>query len=90
MKQWETVIKKLVGHKPIVFIRFNPDDYNKNETNISSCWGINKRGLCVVKTIKINEWCNRLNVLEEYINYWINPANITSKTIETIELFYDI
>jgi hypothetical protein len=79
-----------VGHRPIVFIRFNPDEYEKDGTNISSCWGCDKTGLCVVKKSKKNEWTERLHVLEENINYWINPENITSKTIETIQLFYDV
>jgi hypothetical protein len=79
-----------VGHRPIVFIRFNPDEYEKDGTNISSCWGCDKNGLCVVKKSKMNEWTERLHVLEENINYWINPENTTSKTIETIQLFYDV
>jgi hypothetical protein len=78
------------AHRPIVFIRFNPDDYEKDGTNITSCWGIDKRGMCVIKKSKNNEWNERLNVLEEHINYWINPENITNKTIETIQLFYDV
>jgi hypothetical protein len=78
-----------VGHRPIVFIRFNPDDYIKNEFNITSCWGVNKIGICVVKKSKTVEWEQRLNVLSEQINYWINPVNSTDKTIETIQLFYD-
>ena len=79
-----------LGHRPIVFIRFNPDDYEKEGTNITSCWGQDKKGICVVKKTKKDEWTQRLNMLEEHINYWINPANITNKTIETIQLFYDM
>jgi hypothetical protein len=79
-----------LGHRPIVFIRFNPDDYDKNGSNITSCWGRNKKGICVVKKSKKDEWMQRLQVLEEHINYWINPLNITDKTIETIQLFYDM
>ena len=79
-----------VGHRPIVFIRFNPDDYEKDGTNISSCWGCDKNGLCVVKKSKMNEWTDRLRVLEDNINYWVSPENTTSKTIETIQLFYDV
>ena len=79
-----------VGHKPIVFIRFNPDDYDKNEIRISSCWSLNNKGICVVKKSKSNEWIQRLNTLKEQLNYWINPDNITNKTIEIIQLFYDI
>jgi hypothetical protein len=79
-----------VGHRPIVFIRFNPDDYDNNGINVTSCWGNNKKGICVVKKTKKDEWIQRLNTLEEHIKYWINPNNKTNKTIETIELFYDV
>jgi hypothetical protein len=79
-----------LGHRPIVFIRFNPDDYNQNGTTITSCWGIDKKGICVVKKTKKNEWMQRLSALEEQINYWINPVNKTDKTVETIQLFYDV
>ena len=78
------------AHRPIIFIRFNPDDYEKDGTIITSCWGIDKRGMCVLKKSKKSEWTERLNALEEHINYWINPENITNKTIETIQLFYDL
>jgi hypothetical protein len=76
-----------LGHRPIVFIRFNPDDYEKDGTNISSCWGHNKNGICAVK--KKDEWIQRLNTLGEQIKYWVNPSNTTTKTIETIQLYYD-
>ena len=78
-----------LGHRPIVFIRFNPDDYEKDGKIISSCWGQDKKGITVVKKSKKEEWNQRLNVLENHINYWINPENTTNKTIETIQLFYD-
>ena len=79
-----------LGHRPIVFIRFNPDDYEKNGTNISSCWSQDNKGICCVKKSKKSEWSERLTTLEEHINYWISPENITNKTIETIQLFYDV
>ena len=78
-----------LGHRPIVFIRFNPDDYN-NGKNITSCWGQDKKGICVVKKSKKEEWNERLNALEETIQYWIHPEHKTNKTIETIQLFYDV
>ncbi len=78
-----------VGHRPIVFIRFNPDEYEKNGEKNTSCWGLNKRGICTVKKIKKNEWNERLSCLENTLSYWINSENITSKTIETINLYYD-
>jgi hypothetical protein len=79
-----------LGHRPIVFIRFNPDDYKKDGKNITSCWGCDKNGICVVKKSKQKEWLERLNNLEEQIKYWTCPENMTDKTIETIHLYYDV
>jgi hypothetical protein len=79
-----------LGHRPIIFIRFNPDDYEKKGKTITSCWGQNKKGICVVKKSKKDEWEQRLNVLESTVNCWINPSNKTNKTIEIIQLFYDM
>ena len=79
-----------LGHRPIVFIRFNPDDYEQNEIIITSCWGQDEKGICIVKKTKKSEWIKRLKTLEEQIKYWINPTNMTNKTIETIQLYYDV
>ena len=79
-----------LGHRPIVFIRFNPDDYKKDGKNITSCWGCDKNGICVVKKSKQKEWVERLNTLEDQIKYWTDPENMTDKTIETIQLYYDV
>ena len=76
-----------VGHRPIIFIRFNPDDYKINLKNITSCWGLNKQGICTIKKNKQEEWKERLTILEEQIKYWLN--NKTSKLIEVIQLFYN-
>ena len=78
-----------VGHKPIVFIRFNPDDYLDNEKNVTSCWGPGKDGILRIKKNKDKEWKERLNVLKQQIEYWIKPENTTNKTVEIIQLFYD-
>jgi len=82
-------ISQDLGHRPIVFIRFNPDDYNTNDKKITSCWGLNGKGICVVKKSKKDEWDKRLDALEQQINYWLNPEHKTDKMIETIQLFYD-
>ncbi len=79
-----------VNHRPIVFIRFNPDEYTQNDVKTTSCWGINKQGLCVVKKTKKKEWKERRVSLEELIKYWINPDNTTGKTVEVIQLFYNL
>ena len=78
-----------VGHRPIIFIRFNPDDYLNGTTKITSCWSLNKKGLCVIKKSKQDEWLERLKTLEQQIDYWIDPFNSTDKTVELIQLFYD-
>ncbi len=82
-------LSKDVGHRPIVFIRFNPDDYINGSEKITSCWGLNKSGVCVVKKKKQAEWDDRLNALSSQIEYWTNESNKTNKTIEVIQLFYD-
>jgi hypothetical protein len=79
-----------LGHRPIVFIRFNPDDYTKNETKVTSCWYLNKKGICSVKVSKRDEWSDRLTALENQIRYWVDPSNATNKTVEIIQLFYDV
>ena len=82
-------LSKDVGHRPIVFIRFNPDDYINGGEKITSCWGLNKSGICVVKKKKQAEWDDRLSALSSQIEYWTNESNKTNKTIEVIQLFYD-
>jgi hypothetical protein len=77
------------GHRPIIYIRFNPDKYIHAGKTITSCWGTNQKGICVVKKSKQREWKERLSTLEQQVNYWINPENKTDKTIETIQLYYD-
>jgi hypothetical protein len=77
-----------LGHRPIIFIRFNPDSYRKSNTKVPSCWEQNMNGICVVKYKE--DWEYRLNTLETQIKYWTSTSNTTNKTIETIQLFYDI
>ena len=49
-----------------------------------------KTGICAVKKSKRNEWEQRLDSLGEQVGYWIQPENVTDKTVEVIQLFYDI
>ena len=78
-----------LNHRPIIFIRFNPDDYLDNNKKITSCFGVNEHGICCVKKSKKREWNERLNILKDTVNYWIDEKNKTNKTIEVVELFYD-
>jgi hypothetical protein len=80
-------ISQDVGHRPIVFIRFNPDNYvDKDGKKISSCWKVNGYGVMQVSKTKIVEWEERIKALLAQIQYWVD--NNTEKTVEIIELFY--
>jgi hypothetical protein len=84
-------ISQDIGHRPLIFIRFNPDDYlDCSGNNVSSCWTkTSKTEIIKIKNDKINEWNTRLDILKQTIEYWSNEENKTEKTIETIQLFYD-
>jgi hypothetical protein len=82
-------ISQDLGHRPIIFIRFNPDEYYIRDNKIQSCWGYDKKGLCKLKPKYINEWNERLLVLKQQIEYWSNPLNKTNKTLEVIQLYFD-
>ena len=77
-----------VGHRPIIFIRFNPDSYYNGTDKIESCWRLDTGGLCTIRNERV--WNERLNVLANQIKYWTDINNSTHKTVEVIELFYDI
>jgi hypothetical protein len=76
-----------VGHRPLVFIRFNPDGYHTADGRVPSCWSYNKTGVCVVKRENERVWNERLAVLDEQIRYW--RENVTDKTVEVVQLFYN-
>jgi hypothetical protein len=72
-------------HRPIVFIRFNPDGYiNEHGVTIRSCWRLNHVGVLVL--YKECEWLERTNALKQQIQYWID--NPSDKMVEIIQLFY--
>jgi hypothetical protein len=77
--------------RPIVFIRFNPDQYTDIKmTRITSCWSPDgTTGLLTVTNSKRQEWETRLGVLKTQVDYWLHPDNKTTNTIELVQLFYD-
>ena len=80
-------LSKDLNHRPIVFIRFNPDKYTLADgTIVSSCWKVDKRGMMKIDKKKKTEWEERIQCLIQQIDYWIRHP--TEKTIETVELFY--
>ena len=80
-------ISQDVDHRPMVFVRFNPDDY-VDAANVEhpSCWKLGKDD--VVRVRDEEEWNTRLDVLCNTIQYWLD--NKTEKTIEVVHLFYDM
>lgn len=80
-------ISQDVGHRSIVFIRFNPDHYvNAEGKKITSCWRLNGYSVLQISKNKREEWSERLTVLNNQIQCWVD--NPTEKTVEIIELFY--
>jgi|TARA_Y100000389_G_C17441234_1_gene508675 hypothetical protein len=74
-----------VGHRSIVFIRFNPDSYKDVDGKIvKSCWRFTKQGAMTIANITL--WEERIETLKNQIKYWID--NKTEKIIEIIELYY--
>jgi len=81
-------ISQDLGHRPIIFIRFNPDSYiDVNGVKIKSCWGLDGYGLCSIKNK--NNWNERLIKLKEKVEYWMDEKNKSNKTIKIENLFYD-
>jgi hypothetical protein len=77
-----------VRQRPIVLIRFNPDNYKKGKINIKSCWDMDK-SVCVLRKDKEEEWEERLSTLASKVEYWLNPVNQTTNLIEEIKLYFD-
>jgi len=81
-------ISQDVGHRPIIFIRFNPDHYlNHNGLKIKSAWALNKLGIIHLVKTKMDEWTERLSAIKFQVEYW--TQNNTNKTVEIIQLYYD-
>ena len=74
------------GFRPIVFIRFNPDNYILDKKKITSSFKMHKT-LNVPMIRNKKEWNNRLNVLKEYINKHL--IIIPEKEVTNEYLFYD-
>ncbi len=75
-------------HKPIIFIRFNPDSYiDNNGVKVSSCWRLGKDGILRLMPSKQEVWGQRLLNLKELVRYWL--TNPTEKMIEVVELYFD-
>jgi hypothetical protein len=81
-----------LGNRPLIMIRFNPDDYIDKDKKIEGCFkpltkieDIHKK-----KFYELNkkEWKRRVDILEEVIREKIRE-DIPEKEVEEIKLFYD-
>lgn len=77
-----------IGHRPVVFIRFNPDSYiDQHGEKVKSCFSTNKHGITVVSKAQQNQWNTRIQTLLEQIKHWSEtPAE---KTIQMVHLYFD-
>ena len=73
-------------HRPIVFIRFNPDSYtNEKGEKVRSCWSVTKE-TGIIKIANKKEWNQRLENLKNQVVYWSN--NKTDKMVEVVHLYF--
>ena len=78
-----------VGHRPLVVIRFNPDEYVAADgVKHPSCFGVDGRGMVCVGKRKRDEWDDRLACLRSTVLYWTEAR--TDKTVEVVSLFFTL
>ena len=78
-------IFKDLGNRPIVFIRFNPDGYVKDNKRHNSCFKYHKQhGTPIIANQK--EWDKRLTTLKDTIKHHMN--NIPNKEVSLEHLFF--
>jgi hypothetical protein len=79
-------ISQDIGHRPLVFIRFNPDDYIGHDgTEHPACWKPNALGLCSITDR--TTWDHRLDTLRQTIQTWLSQR--TEKTLEVVQLYFN-
>jgi hypothetical protein len=84
-------LSKDIGERPMVIIRFNPDEYFclTTQQQVKSCWTRHgTTGLVHVSRNNRTRWNQRLERLQEAVEYWTQEAHCTDKTVEEVHLFY--
>lgn len=76
-----------LGNRPLVMIRFNPDEYiDKCKKKVKSCFKYHKAlGIPIIENVDL--WNLRLQCLKSHIDKYIE--NIPSKEVNCVNLFYD-
>jgi Holliday junction resolvase len=77
-----------VGHRPLVFVRFNPDEWVAADgTKHPSCFSRGNDGFVRVAPRQVRTWDARLNALTDQVRYWTEHQ--TNKLVEVVSLFFD-
>ena len=75
-------------NRPIIIIRFNPDDYTENGKKIKSCFkNDEKTGLKTIPKNQEQNWNKRLAKLKETLAFSLEDC--CDEPIKIIKLFYD-
>jgi RNase P subunit RPR2 len=84
------VVQKKNDNKNAIRLE-NPDDYKRTDgTNVTSCFGYGKDGMCRVKKNKGEEIVVRMNLLCDTIRrYSTSAVDHSMKSIEQVHLFFD-
>jgi len=78
-------ISRDLGHRPLVFIRFNPDSYHTAAGEIvESCWRLNELGTCSLTDP--TEWAARTVHLVDTVRHYLNTP--TDKTLTVASLYF--
>jgi len=73
-----------LGNRPIVFLRFNPDQYkDDNGIIIDGCF---KKTTLISNSLQTKEWTRRITILKERLDY--HYKNVPTKEITIEHLFY--
>ena len=77
-----------VGSRPVVFIRFNPEEYyDERGKKVPSCWKVGKDGILRIRDER--KWNSRIEALTSQIAYWIEHRT-DKEAVEVVQLFYDL
>ncbi len=79
-----------MGHRPIVFSRFNPDKYkDKDGNNVPSPWnGKRANGAATLSKKWKSVWEDRLENLRQTVEQYMNSSSMKGKDYEIIHLDY--
>ncbi len=79
-----------VGHRPLVFVRFNPDKYKDEDGKVPSPWGGKRANGAVTFSQKKwkSAWEARLEKLRETVETYMNSSGMKGKDYEMVHLYY--